>query len=213
MRRGDFDAAWAVSDAVLAARDPAERDDAGRPYHERWVWDGRAFEGPAGVGAVLSRVGRHAAVLPVPGAAAARAGASDAGGAAGAVGLVAGGGRAGPAAPVRPGGAVAAQRVRSGDHGVVRMRCGCGRSPRRIWRGFEVAATGVRGVGFCWQAGGWDEARSVPAAALRGLAASVDAGEPAAGGGGGGVGGWRIRWRGAWMWCALAGWWPGWMRW
>ncbi len=41
MRSGDFPAAWAVSDAVLAARDPATRDDPRLPYHLRWVWDGR----------------------------------------------------------------------------------------------------------------------------------------------------------------------------
>ncbi len=45
MRRGDFAAAWAVSDAVLAARDPATRDDPRLPYHRRWVWDGRPFGG------------------------------------------------------------------------------------------------------------------------------------------------------------------------
>ncbi len=45
MRAGAFDAAWAVSDAVLAARDPATRDDPTLPYHLRWVWDGRGLEG------------------------------------------------------------------------------------------------------------------------------------------------------------------------
>ena len=45
MRTGDFRAAWSVSDAVLATRDPASRDDPRRPYHERWVWDGRPFDG------------------------------------------------------------------------------------------------------------------------------------------------------------------------
>lgn len=45
MRSGDFDRAWTISDAVLAARDPATRDDSAEPYHQRWVWDGRAFDG------------------------------------------------------------------------------------------------------------------------------------------------------------------------
>lgn len=45
MRRGDFAAALAVADAVLAARDPATRDDPRLPYHRRWVWDGRPVEG------------------------------------------------------------------------------------------------------------------------------------------------------------------------
>lgn len=44
MRSGDFDAAWAISDAVLAGRDPATRDDPALPYHLRWVWDGRPFD-------------------------------------------------------------------------------------------------------------------------------------------------------------------------
>jgi ADP-heptose:LPS heptosyltransferase len=44
MRAGDFDAAHVISDAVLAARDPAGRDDPNLPYHMRWVWDGRAID-------------------------------------------------------------------------------------------------------------------------------------------------------------------------
>ncbi|MBV8913158.1 MAG: hypothetical protein JOZ05_08995 [Acetobacteraceae bacterium] len=45
MRRGDFETAWAVNDWVLAHRNPAERDDPAKPYHLRWVWDGRPFVG------------------------------------------------------------------------------------------------------------------------------------------------------------------------
>ena len=45
MRRGDFPAAWAVSDAVLAARHPAASDDPAQPYHLRWIWDGRPLDG------------------------------------------------------------------------------------------------------------------------------------------------------------------------
>jgi len=45
MRRGDFAAAWAVSDAVLRARASERRDDPRLPYHRRWVWDGRRFDG------------------------------------------------------------------------------------------------------------------------------------------------------------------------
>ncbi len=45
MRAGDFAAAWRISDAVLAARDPATRDAPGTPYHERWVWDGTEPDG------------------------------------------------------------------------------------------------------------------------------------------------------------------------
>ncbi len=45
MRRGDFAAAWAISDAVLVARDPAEADDPALPYHQRWVWTGEPLAG------------------------------------------------------------------------------------------------------------------------------------------------------------------------
>jgi hypothetical protein len=45
MRTGDFEAAWRVNDWVLANRDPAQRDDPALPYHLRWVWDGRRFDG------------------------------------------------------------------------------------------------------------------------------------------------------------------------
>src|SRR5579872_6145958 len=45
MRAGDFETAWRVHDWVLAGRDPDGRDDPSLPYHLRWVWDGRRFEG------------------------------------------------------------------------------------------------------------------------------------------------------------------------
>ena len=45
MRGGDYARAWALSAADLAGRDPATRDDPALPYHLRWVWDGRAFDG------------------------------------------------------------------------------------------------------------------------------------------------------------------------
>ena len=45
MRAGAFDQAWAISDAVLGARDPAKRDDPALPYHLRWVWDGQPLDG------------------------------------------------------------------------------------------------------------------------------------------------------------------------
>ena len=45
MRAGVFADAWAISDAVLRARDPATRDDPALPYHLRWLWDGRPLDG------------------------------------------------------------------------------------------------------------------------------------------------------------------------
>jgi hypothetical protein len=44
MQSGRFEHAWAISDHVLRASDPAARDDPSLPYHRRWVWDGRPFE-------------------------------------------------------------------------------------------------------------------------------------------------------------------------
>ncbi|HEY6432953.1 MAG TPA: hypothetical protein VIZ17_13310 [Acetobacteraceae bacterium] len=44
MRRGDFSAAWAINDAVLA-RGGGLPDDPRLPYHLRFVWDGRPFDG------------------------------------------------------------------------------------------------------------------------------------------------------------------------
>lgn len=45
MRAGRYAEAWALSDAALAARDPATRDDPSQPYHLRWVWDGTPVDG------------------------------------------------------------------------------------------------------------------------------------------------------------------------
>ncbi|MBX6363378.1 MAG: ADP-heptose--LPS heptosyltransferase [Gemmatimonadetes bacterium] len=43
MRRGDFGAAWAVSDAVLRAR--AGLSSTHLPRHEQWIWDGTPLAG------------------------------------------------------------------------------------------------------------------------------------------------------------------------
>lgn len=45
MRARDYRAAWTLERAVIAARDPTTRDDPRLPYHQRWVWDGRAIDG------------------------------------------------------------------------------------------------------------------------------------------------------------------------
>lgn len=45
IRGGDYDQAWDISARLLAARDPRTRDDPSLPYHLRWVWNGRPFEG------------------------------------------------------------------------------------------------------------------------------------------------------------------------
>ena len=45
MRAGRYEEAWRLSDLTRAERDPATRDDCTLPYHRRWVWDGRPFDG------------------------------------------------------------------------------------------------------------------------------------------------------------------------
>jgi hypothetical protein len=44
IREGDFAAAHRIADAVMARRRD-RRDDPSLPYHLRWVWDGRPFDG------------------------------------------------------------------------------------------------------------------------------------------------------------------------
>jgi hypothetical protein len=45
MRDEHYDEAWALCADSLAERDPATRDDPTLPYHLRWVWDGKPFDG------------------------------------------------------------------------------------------------------------------------------------------------------------------------
>lgn len=45
MLAGDFEAAWTVSDGVLARRSPADRNRADVPFHLRQVWDGSPLAG------------------------------------------------------------------------------------------------------------------------------------------------------------------------
>lgn len=162
MRHGDFAAAWAVNDAVLAARDPATRDDTALPYHLRWVWDGRPLHGRHvlvrcyhGLGDVL----QFARYLPALVAIAAsvsmeappplvrllaqfrgvRLHAFD------------------PARPLPPGEA---------DVEAMELSHALRLAPRHAPY-LEAEPLQVGGVGFCWASGGWDEARDMPAEALR----------------------------------------------
>lgn len=45
MRGRDYAGALAIARDNLRERDPAGRDDPALPYHLRWVWDGRPFDG------------------------------------------------------------------------------------------------------------------------------------------------------------------------
>jgi len=44
MRARRFAEAWDLSADALARRDLRERDNPALPYHQRWVWDGRPFD-------------------------------------------------------------------------------------------------------------------------------------------------------------------------
>lgn len=69
MLLGDHERAWALSDAVLARRDPGEFNRPWTPYHTRCVWNGTPLEGRRvlvrcyhGLGDTLQFI-RYAAVL------------------------------------------------------------------------------------------------------------------------------------------------------
>ena len=166
MRAGDFARAWRISDAVLASRDPATRDDPRLPYHLRWVWDGRPWRGRQvlvrcyhGLGdtlqfaRLLPLLARDAAavtlevqpeLLPLlrhaPGVASL---------------LAFDTARPSPGAEcdIEVMELAHALRLSPADIPVPEPRP-MGRHPTRI--------------GLCWQAGAWNPARSVPAAALVG---------------------------------------------
>ncbi len=169
MRADDLPAAWAVSDAVLAARDPARRDDPGLPYHLRWVWDGRPLDGRRvlvrcyhGLGDTLM----FARYLPVLRARAAH------------VTLEV----QRELCPLLDGWA---DRVHPFDHDAPlppeevdveimelahALRCRPDDAP---YLQVPPSAAGAGRVGVCWQAGTWDPQRSVPAALLPGVLAPL----------------------------------------
>jgi hypothetical protein len=163
MLRNDFSTAWTIADGVLAARDPRMRDAAGQPYHERWVWDGRRFDGRAvtvrcyhGLGDTLQFArylpalrarAAHVTLEVQPellelllGSGADRVIAFD------------------PAAPT------------PAEHDIEIMELA--HALRAVPAGrpyLRAEATRLPGVntGVCWQAGGWDPARSIPLDQLR----------------------------------------------
>lgn len=168
MRAGDFPAAFAVSDAVLAARDPALRDDPSLPYHERWVWDGRPFDGARvlvrcyhGLGdtiqfsrylAPLRRRAAHVTLEVQPELA-------------GLLQTLAGVDALHPFDPARP------LPPSECDIEIMELAHALRMAPDPRARLAMRPAPGAAGrVGFCWQAGGWDKGRDVPAASLRPVA-------------------------------------------
>ena len=163
MRRGDIATALGIADAVLAARDPATRDDPALPYHLRWVWDGspvarrrvlvRCYHGlgdtlhfcrllaPLRARAAHVTVELPASLLPLLGGLADHAVAFD------------------PANPLPPD-EVDVELMELGH--VLRVDVADLPPPT-----LAAEPLGHGGIGLCWRAGAWDHLRSVPLGALR----------------------------------------------
>ena len=167
MRDGDFAAAWAVNDQVLACRDPATRDDPSRPYHERWVWDGRPLRGRRvlvrcyhGLGDTL----QFSRYLPALRARASRVTLETQPELAALLrGLPAD--RIHPFDPASP--------LPPAECDVEIMELGhalrLAPDPSPYLRVSPLPGPGGR-VGFCWRSGAWDRARDVPVDTLRSVA-------------------------------------------
>jgi hypothetical protein len=174
MRRGDFAAARAVSDGVLAARDPRLRDDPSLPYHRRWVWDGRPVDGADvlircyhGLGDTLQfarfipGVIRRAASVAVEAPPALLPLLAGLGG----VRLI----PFDPARPAPPAGC---------DIEVMELFQACRPEADRLPPPLPLPRVtplraGTAAIGLCWQAGDWDGARSTP---LHDLVAAIGPG-------------------------------------
>lgn len=173
MRGERYADAWALSDAALARRDPATRDDPSLPYHLRWVWDGAALEGRDvlvrcyhGLGDTL----QFARFLPLL---AARARSVTLEAQPHLLPLLAqlpGLDRLhpfDPAHPLPPGGC---------DIEITELPHALRAAPQGAPARYLTAApaplpSGT--VGLCYRAGDWDDARSVPPAMFRGIAGST----------------------------------------
>ena len=170
MRRGDFAAAWAISDAVLAARKAAAADDPALPYHQRWVWTGQPLDGRHVVVRCYHGLGdtvQFARLLPMlrPRVASITLEAPVA-----LLGLLASlpgvDRRVGfdEAAPLAcPSGSIAIELMELAHA----LRLGWRDLPGPMpWRRDREPASTIRRVGLCWQAGAWNPERSVPRDAL-----------------------------------------------
>lgn len=177
MRAGDWAAAWRVNDRVLARRDPATVDDPTLPYHLRSVWDGTPPDGVPTLVRCYHGLGdtvQFARYLPQLRARAAHVTLEVQPELAGILGAIAGVDRVMPFQLDAP---------------LPRERCTLEimelphalRLPPPPAPYLAVPDLAVRGeapvprsgplrVGLCWQAGGWNPARSVPLALLAPLA-------------------------------------------
>ena len=169
MRAGDFRTAWAVSDAVLATHGGEVADDPRRPYHERWVWDGRPFEGRRvlvrcyhGLGDTL----QFCRFLPALRVRAAHVTVEAQGELLAVLRTVPGIDRLvafDPACPLPP--AECDLEIMELCHALRREP-----DPAPYLRADPLPG-GRGGLGLCWAAGGWNPARSIGAALLRPVAA------------------------------------------
>ena len=170
MRAGDFAAAWGVSDAVLAMRELATRDDPRLPYHLRWVWDGSSPDGRDvlvrcyhGLGDTL----QFCRFLPPLRRRAASVTLEVQPELTGVLQGLPGPDRLvpfRPASPLPPSGCDV--EIMELPH---LLRVALGQAPYLQVRPGPRLAAGLL-VGLCWGAGGWDPARSVPLPLLAPLA-------------------------------------------
>ena len=170
MRAGNWESAWQLSDQVLAARDRATQDDPTLPYHLRWVWDGTPPDGrPAlvrcyhGLGDTL----QFARYLPKLRERAARVTLEVQPELAGLLGAMPGVDHVVPFqldAPVPP--EPCTLEIMELPHA---LRLPPPPAPYLDAAGAPPESGPLR-VGLCWQAGGWDSARSVPLTLLAPLA-------------------------------------------
>lgn len=164
MLQEDFPAAWAIADAVLGARDPATRDDPSRPYHERWVWDGRDLSTRAVVVRCYHGLGdtlQFVRFLPALRARAAHVTLETQPELLGLLGCVTGADQVvafDPAAPIPAANDIEIMEL---HHALRQQLC-----PAPY---LAVSSASVEGaaLGVCWQAGGWDPDRSIPLDQLR----------------------------------------------
>ncbi len=172
MRAGDFAGAWAISDAMLARRDRATRDDPSQPYHLRGVWDGTPPDGQRvlvrcyhGLGDTL----QFARFLPALRARAAHVTLQAQPELCALLASLPGIDRLVPfdvAAPLPPGGC----DVEIMELGHV-LRASASQVAALVpYLGVPPAplASASACLGLCWEAGGWDTSRSIPLQSLAG---------------------------------------------
>ena len=164
MLREDFPAARSIADAVLASRDPRDRDNPALPYHERWVWDGRNLAGRHVLVRCYHGLGdtvQFARFLPALRARAAHVTLEAQPELLRVLATFQGVDRLVPFDPAAP-------TVAPDDIEIMELQHALGALPGGNPY-LHVAPAPAPGAttGLCWQAGGWDPDRSIPLACLR----------------------------------------------